>query len=180
MIPNYFFDIKSNYTKYFNDQYPVANDCKTLDQQILSIQKDIDNINKRILMNYEERSLTQISKDVQDCSKTISGSLTTNNIGTQLICKEQKKNIGTKVRLDSLNLLKGMLTSKKNTFALGDCRNKIELIRQEETASVFSETSAKQEENVLNQSKSKQYFLIGAGSLLLLTTLVVVLIKRNK
>ncbi len=161
MIPHYFYSLGTLYPKYFNDQYPAAEDCKILDQQILSIQKDIDHINKRILVNYPDISPELMSS-------------------TSGIIQEAYKKAAAKIRQDSVNYLKGLLAAKKNSYSLGDCRNKTELIRQEETATVFSETSAKQEANVLTQSKSKQYFLIGAGSLLLLTTLVVVLIKRKK
>ena len=160
MTPTYFYSLGNNYPQYFNNQYPVATDCKILDQQILLIQKDIDNINKRILMQYPD--------------------ITQEMASTNSVVKNVYLTIAAKIRENSLNYLKILLVTKKSSYSSGDCRNKIELVRQEETAAVFSETSAKQEENVLTQSKSKQYFLIGAGSLLLLTTLIVVLIKRKK
>lgn len=81
-----------------------------------------------------------------------------------------------KVKAKILELIK----TRENQFALMDCRNKIETKRQTETATIFTETSEEAEKRVLTQTKTKQYVLLGVGSLVLLGTLVIILKNRKK
>jgi len=127
---------------FLNLKYPMTQDCVKLDQQILSLKKDIDEVTK---------------------------------------AKLKKQALFVPVYLDKLLVnLKKKLKEKENVFSLSDCRNQIENKRVEETASVFSSVSAQNEKIVLDQSKTKQYLLIGAGSVILITALTIILMKKNK
>ena len=60
MIPTYFIELadtpilKDVRKKYFEDQYPDTSDCAVLDNQIISIQSDIDAIKARISKKQKE------------------------------------------------------------------------------------------------------------------------------
>lgn len=69
--------------------------------------------------------------------------------------------------------------TRENQFALKDCRNLIETKRQDESANLFSTTSANAETRILSDNKTKQYVLIGVGGLTLLGILLIV-IKNKK
>jgi len=157
MIPKYFVELAENSTekkrwiKYFNDQYPETNSCIELDKQILSIQKDLDEIKQRELKKFKESP--------------------TGSFLAQALFAE--------IRTSSKKYLESMLIAKKNLVALADCRNKIETIRQEETAQVFTETSATAETRILSETKKKQYLLIGVGAVVVITSLIIFLNKRK-
>jgi hypothetical protein len=157
MLPIYLIELEDTLTsknvmeKYFINQYPETNSRVELDKQIASIQKDIDEINKRELAKYLEAN-------------------TAKSLG--ILLKSQI------LREKSKKILEQMLISKKNLVALADCRNQIETVRQEETAQVFTDTSAKAETRVLTDTKNKQYLLIGVGAVAVLT--VVYLVTRKK
>ncbi len=150
--------IKNNflYQKYFEEQYPETNSCIELDKQIASIQKDLDEIKKRELENKNECNCKQF-------------------IINKLLYKFK---VAKDLRNKSKSFLEQMLITKKNLVALADCRNQIETVRQEETAQVFTDTSAKAETRVLTDTKNKQYLLIGVGAVAVLT--VVYLVARKK
>lgn len=179
MIPTYFLELadtnvsKDVYKKYFNDQYPETNSCIELDKQIASIEKDLDGIKKRELANQAEcncpRSIKVPCKSTGFSTGCFNGTKTALN-------PEYSKGIAT--RTLSKKFLEQMLISKKNLVSLADCRNQIETIRQEETAQVFTDTSAKAETRVLTDTKNKQYLLIGVGAVAVLT--VVYLVTRKK
>ena len=159
MIPTYFLEIadtniaKDVYKKYFNDQYPESNDCVVMDKHIADIQKDIDEINKR-----------ELAKKIEcNCFPT-SG--------------DSKRGVFTRTK--SKQFLNELLIKKKNLVALADCRNKIETVRQEETAQVFTETSAQAETRVLGETKKKQYLLMGVGAVVVVTSLIIFLVKIKK
>lgn len=79
------------------------------------------------------------------------------------------------------NLVKNLqilLKDKENAFSIADCRNKIEVKRVDESANLFSTVSAKNETNVINDTKKKQLVLIGSGSLILIIALIVILKKK--
>jgi hypothetical protein len=84
---------------------------------------------------------------------------------------------------DNINKLKSkillLIKTRENQFSLKDCRNKIETTRQEESANVFSTTSANAEERILTDNKTKQYLLIGIGGLALLGVLLII-VKNKK
>ena len=172
MLPTYFLELadtniaKDVYKKYFNDQYPETNSCVELDKQIASIQKDIDDINKRELSKYKECN----------CLPLIEVPFKIGFLGSKVPNPDYSK--GFSIRKNSKNFLNNMLISKKNLVALADCRNQIETVRQEETAQVFTDTSAKAETRVLTDTKNKQYLLIGVGAVAVLT--VVYLVTRKK
>lgn len=181
MIPTYFLELadtnvaKDVYKKYFNDQYPETNSCIELDKQIASIQKDIDEINKRELAKKAECNCMPFIRS----STGLSGfSITTgvSSISSTTVNIDYTKGIQTRTK--SKKYLQEMLITKKNLVSLADCRNQIETIRQEETAQVFTDTSAKAETRVLTDTKNKQYLLIGVGAVAVLT--VVYLVARKK
>ena len=178
MLPTYFLELadtniaKDVYKKYFNDQYPETNSCVELDKQIASIQKDIDDINKRELSKYKECNCLPLIPVL--CSI---GSMGCSFTGYKSDFSPDYSK-GFSIRKNSKNFLNNMLISKKNLVALADCRNQIETVRQEETAQVFTDTSAKAETRVLTDTKNKQYLLIGVGAVAVLT--VVYLVTRKK
>ena len=77
------------------------------------------------------------------------------------------------------NQLLLLIKARENQSALLDCRNKIENVRQNETASLFETSSAADEKRILADNKTKQYLLIGVGAAALLTSLVLI-IRKNK
>jgi hypothetical protein len=179
MIPTYFLELadtnvaKDVYKKYFNDQYPETNSCIELDKQIASIQKDLDEIKKRELAGQAECNCMPFIK--VPCSPKNVGSC--NFTGYKRESNPDWRN-GILNRSKSKTYLEQMLITKKNLVALADCRNQIETVRQEETAQVFTDTSAKAETRVLTDTKNKQYLLIGVGAVAVLT--VVYLVTRKK
>lgn len=181
MIPTYFLEIadtniaKDVYKKYFNDQYPESNDCVVMDKHIADIQKDIDEINKRELAKKPECN----------CFPSIEVPCTSTGFSTG--CFNGTKSApnpeyakGIMTRSKSKAFLNELLIKKKNLVALADCRNKIETVRQEETAQVFTETSAQAETRVLGETKKKQYLLMGVGAVVVVTSLIIFLVKRKK
>lgn len=78
-----------------------------------------------------------------------------------------------------LSGLKAMLVKKQNIYALTDCRNKIETVRQEESAQILADGSVAAESRILTDSKTKQYILIGVGAVVVLTVLALVVRKNN-
>lgn len=179
MIPTYFLELadtnvsKDVCKKYFNDQYPETNSCIELDKQIASIEKDIDDINKRELSGYKECNCFPIIQ--VPCSPK--GDFGCSYSGTETDSNPDYTK-GILIRKSSKKFLEQMLITKKNLVALADCRNQIETVRQEETAQVFTDTSAKAETRVLTDTKNKQYLLIGVGAVAVLT--VVYLVTRKK
>ena len=179
MIPTYFLELadtniaKDVYKKYFNDQYPESNDCVVMDKHIADIQKDIDEINKRELASKPECNCSPRIK--VPCSPK--GSSGCSWSGTK--SNPDYRN-GIIVRTKSKAFLNELLIKKKNLVALADCRNKIETVRQEETAQVFTETSAQAETRVLGETKKKQYLLMGVGAVVVVTSLIIFLVKRKK
>lgn len=179
MIPTYFLELadtnvsKDVYKKYFNDQYPETNSCIELDKQIASIEKDLDEIKKRELANQAECNCPPFLK--VPCTGS---SFSTGCIGGFKTATNPEYVKGRTIRSKSKVYLEQMLISKKNLVALADCRNQIETVRQEETAQVFTDTSAKAETRVLTDTKNKQYLLIGVGAVAVLT--VVYLVTRKK
>lgn len=67
---------------------------------------------------------------------------------------------------------------KLNIFAISDCRNKIETVRQTESAQILADGSAAAESRILGDSKTKQYILIGVGAVVVLTILALVAQKK--
>lgn len=95
--------------------------------------------------------------------------------GFKAFDKLKVQQIAIKVKNQLLLLIK----ARENQSALLDCRNKIENVRQNETASLFETTSAADEKRILADNKTKQYLLIGVGAAVLLTSLVLI-IRKNK
>jgi len=62
-------------------------------------------------------------------------------------------------------------------FASNSCADKIETLRQKETALLITKTAIDQEKKVLGNSKKEQNIYIGVGALLLLVGLYIVLKK---
>ena len=72
-----------------------------------------------------------------------------------------------------------LIKARENQSALLDCRNKIENIRQNETATLFEEKSISSEQRILSDNKNKQYLLIGIGATIIITTLFIIIKKQN-
>ncbi len=159
MIPQYFLELedtslkKDAYKVYFDNQYPITENCIILDKQINDIQKDIDDIQKRELSHIKECNCSPISPQY---------------------------GIGIYTRNISKNYLKKLLIKKTNISALADCRNKIETIRTEESATIQQQYSIAAEKSVLGESKKKQYVYIGVGIVVFLTGLFLVIKKKIK
>ena len=88
--------------------------------------------------------------------------------------------IGITERKKSKAYLQELLSKKKNLQSLADCRNKIETVRQEETAQVFTQTSAEAEQRILPKTNQKLYVTIGIGAVVIVTSLVLYLKSRKK
>jgi LPXTG-motif cell wall-anchored protein len=179
MIPTYFLELadtnitKDVYKKYFDTQYPETNDCIVLDKQIADIQADIDSINKRELANQKECNCSPSIKVPCTSTSFTSGCFN----GTKLsLNPDYSKSI--MLRKQSKTYLQDLLSKKKNLQSLADCRNKIETVRQEETAQVFTQTSAEAEQRILPKTNQKLYVTIGIGAVVIVTSLVLYL--RNK
>jgi hypothetical protein len=65
----------------------------------------------------------------------------------------------------------------ENANVKGDCRNKIEQIRLDESGMILTQQSAKSEQNFLKENNKEQYIYIGAGALVLLVGVYVILKK---
>jgi hypothetical protein len=63
------------------------------------------------------------------------------------------------------------------SFASNSCSDKIETLRQKETAVLITKTSIEQEKKVLGSSKKEENIYIGVGALVLLVGLFIVLKK---
>ena len=176
MIPTYFLELadtniaKDVYKKYFDAQYPDTNDCIVLDKQIADIQADIDAINKRELANQKECNCMPWHK-VPCSPKGVSGC----NWSGMNVNSNPDYSMGLIVRKKSKTYLQDLLSKKKNLQSLADCRNKIETVRQEETAQVFTQTSAEAEQRILPKTNQKLYVTIGIGAAVIVTSLVLYL-----
>jgi len=157
MIPTYFLELadtnikKDVYKSYFDTQYPDTSDCIVLDKQIGDIEKDIDEIRKRELAKKIECNCFPSSHDWIK---------------------------GIQVRTSSKKYLQALLIKKQNLSSVSDCRNKTETIRQEETAQLFTQTSAEAEQRILPKTNQKLYVTIGIGAAVIVTSLVLYL--KNK
>jgi len=176
MIPTYFLELadtnikKDVYKSYFDTQYPDTSDCIVLDKQIGDIEKDIDEIRKRELASQKECN----------CSATIRVPCV--NSGFTSLCVGGYKSApnpdyakGISVRKSAKKYLTELLLKKKNIQSVNDCRNKIETIRQEETAQLFTQTSAEAEQRILPKTNQKLYVTIGIGAAVIVTSLVLYL-----
>jgi hypothetical protein len=65
----------------------------------------------------------------------------------------------------------------ENSSTNSDCRNKIEQIRLDESGMILTQQSAKSEQNFLKESNKEQYIYIGAGALVFLVGVYVILKK---
>lgn len=65
----------------------------------------------------------------------------------------------------------------EQSFTRTDCRNNIEYKRLVESAEILTQQSAKSEQNFLKGSNTEQYIYIGAGALVLLVGVYVILKK---
>lgn len=63
------------------------------------------------------------------------------------------------------------------SFASNSCADKIETLRQKETAVLITKTSIDQEKKVLGNSKKEENIYIGVGALVLLVGLIIVVKK---
>lgn len=158
----------NNAKKYFKDQYPDSDDCILLDKQILAIQIDIDEILKRDLADQKEANGSLVIKI--PCKLGTSGC---SNLTFSKTALNVAFTAGILVRKYSLSLLQELMREKKNKSITLDCRNKIETLRQDETAGVFTETSTQAEKTVIGDSKNKQYLLVGVASVVLITVAVI-------
>ena len=76
-----------------------------------------------------------------------------------------------------LQQLNKELLGQENIFAENDCRNLIEYERLAESGMILTEQSVKSEQNFLKGSNTEQYIYIGAGALVLLVGVYVILKK---
>ena len=84
-------------------------------------------------------------------------------------------------RRDYVNEMFELLPKKileiENSSTNSDCRNKIEQIRLDESGMILTQQSAKSEQNFSKESNKEQYIYIGAGALVLLVGVYVILKK---
>jgi hypothetical protein len=74
-------------------------------------------------------------------------------------------------------LLPYYILSQEKLFTTKDCRNNIEYKRLVESAEILTQQSAKSEQNFSKESNKEQYIYIGAGALVLLVGVYVILKK---
>lgn len=110
-----------------------------------------------------------------------------------LILKIRDKTIAERIKPSLFNygLNKGLQPSANNyiqalvnqkallemTFASNDCADKIETLRQNESAVLITKTAIEQEKSVLKPANTDQRIYIGAGALILLVGLFI-LVKK--
>lgn len=117
-----------------------------------------------------DKQLGEMAIDLDKVTKlAISGG------GFKAFDKLKVQQIAIKIKNQLLLLIK----ARETQSALLDCRNKIENVRQNETASLFENSSAADEKRILADNKTKQYLLIGVMATVLLTSLVLI-IRKNK
>lgn len=169
MNPEKFESIKENPTGYYKSQYAETQDCIVIDQQIAAIAADLDDIYKRQLKGTASELISPAFIPNPDYPTRSMSKTKINNeaINTALIARNAAR-----------NYLQVLLKEKENKSILLDCRNKIETKRADESAGIFSEASAQAEKRILTESKKKQYLMIGLGSVVILTGLIIVLRKR--
>ena len=77
----------------------------------------------------------------------------------------------------SEKLLPYYILRLESSFSTNDCRNNIEYKRLVESAEIIKQQSEKSEKNFLKGSNTEQYIYIGAGALVLLVGVYVILKK---
>lgn len=152
---------------FWQQRYPVTFDCKEIDLHINQIQEDILFIQTADFKNSMNIGLPPLPKPKFNGQIDFS-------IGARQIELAKRMN---KPKI-ALSDLRAILVAKENAFANGDCRNKIETIRQEETAEIFTESSQNAETRILGSSEKKQYIYIAVGAATILTALVLILRKK--
>ena len=75
------------------------------------------------------------------------------------------------------SLLPYAILMLENANVKEDCRNKIEQIRLDESGMILTQQSAKSEQNFSKESNKEQYIYIGAGALVLLVGVYIILKK---
>lgn len=167
MNPEKFETIVGKEKTFYESQYPQAQDCVLLDQQIASIKLDLDDLYKRKLKGPTHEMVSSPFMPNPD------GNFPKNVINSNAIA----------LALSSMNksksVLENLLKAKENNFALADCRLMLEKKRADETAGVLTEASKEAEQRVLGESKKKQYTLIAVGGALLLTAVVIVIARNS-
>jgi hypothetical protein len=155
--------ILKNVLDEINTKYPLSKDCLSLDVSLKKAKDRISEITKERLAGYNV------------------GMTNPKNIKNLTFDYIQKYDKAYKDRKDYIYFLGDELDKRvlkiENELVVLNCRDEIEKIRLEESAQILTQQSAKSEQNFLKESNTEQYIYIGAGALVLLVGLYVILKK---
>jgi hypothetical protein len=155
--------IVKNVLDEINTKYPLSKDCLSLDVSLKKAKDRISEINKERLAGYYVGMMSP--KNFK-------------NVTYSYVQKYQKAYKDRKDYIESLGAeLDIRVLQIENKLVELNCRDEIEKIRLEESAKILTQQSAKSEQNFLKESNTEQYIYIGAGALVLLVGLYVILKK---
>lgn len=146
-----------------NSKYPISNDCVSLDITLKKLKDRISEITVERLAGYN------VGMPRPDKVK---------NATYDYLAKYEKAYNDRATYVNKLfeELPKRILAIENKLVEL-NCRNEIEKIRLQESAEILTQQSAKSEQNFLKGSNTEQYIYIGAGALVLLVGVYVILKK---
>jgi hypothetical protein len=143
----------------------------------------LDSTNLKLTNMYQELKNYETKLSQNDCvsteKKVKSCKLTDEYIKSKkdLISELAKGVVAGRSNPSDLQQLNKELLGQENIFAENDCRNLIEYERLAESGMILTEQSVKSEQNFLKGSNTEQYIYIGAGALVLLVGVYVILKK---
>jgi hypothetical protein len=163
-------DPRENELRNFIKQRYSSKDCFALDVNIKEAKDSLAYLKAEKLNGYK-MTLSPQPKLIKESFSVFY------NYMTKKASDFYKKNTNINTYYGSFfgdKLLPEVIKKLENVFVDGDCRNKIEQTRLDESGSLLTKQSAVSEANVLPSNYKEQYLYIGLGSVVLLVGLYII------